>query len=297
MPSELIEILQIPHGIIRHEDNVRNYIKKRIPRLTEDRHGNLYLINENTPLFCSHMDNVGSKEAQRHLKKIKYNDGIIKGTHNMGADDKVGIYICLKMYEYFWDKISLLFCVQEETGGIWSTAFDKSLIATNTYCVIPDRFGTSDIIGVGNDYCTVEFQSRIQEPLAQYGFKPAVGIWCDADHLQASINCINISCGYYKHHTDQEYVEWDTVCNTIEALKACVWYNIPRMEPPEDSSYPSYYGWYNRFDPYSDTYISSKNWGCLMNIATGKTIEVPKWEWEFTEYVAHEPSQRPPFYF
>jgi tripeptide aminopeptidase len=166
------------------------------------------------------MDNVGSAEAQKHLHKIRmiHSAGVIKGTHNMGADDKVGIFIALELYKTFGNKISLLFTIQEETGGWGSESFDKSLIKDNTYCVVPDRYGTSDIIGYNNDYCTKEFEDIVAYHLNIFGFYPATGVRCDADKLQSSINCINISCGYYQHHTDQEYVDWSATKNTIAAL-------------------------------------------------------------------------------
>lgn len=277
--QQLIRVLKVPHGKVKQEDNMRESLKLTIPELKEDAHGNLYLINPGTPLFCSHMDNVGSKEAQLHLDKIDMNDlGIIQGTHNMGADDKVGIYICLQMYKKFGNRISLLFTIQEEVGGLGAEAFDKKLLETNTYCVIPDRFGTSDVISSGNDYCTQEFENAVMKELGKYGFAPAQGVWCDADVLNEYINCINISCGYYKHHSDQERISWKAVENTINALEELVEANLPRMEPPVIQ--PTF----SRYDLYPDQYLSAPSGGCLVNSRTGQTIEIPKGEWEFTEY-------------
>jgi len=160
--KNLITLLQIPHGKVHQEDNVREYIKQQIPEIKQDSIGNLYIIHPNTPIICAHMDNVGSAEAQKHLHKIRIDSrGIIRGTHNMGADDKVGIFIALELYKRHPKKVSLIFTIQEETGGIGADKFDKSLIADNTYMVIPDRYGRSDVIASHNDYCTDEFENEV----------------------------------------------------------------------------------------------------------------------------------------
>lgn len=291
MYQKLIELLRVPHGSagLPQEHNVRNYIKRHIPNINEDAHGNLYLINKWTPLFCAHMDNVWSTEAQKHLHKVSMVNNIIKWTHNIWADDKVGIFIAMEMYRRFGDKVSLLFTIGEETWGIGASAFDKSLL-DNTYCVIPDRYGPSDIISSDNEYCTKEFEDLIVWVLSQFWFKAAMWIRCDADILQSHINCINISCGYYKHHSDEEYINRAMTSNTIKALDHLVTQNLPKMTPPKAGYYAggkvsSYYG------GGRDEYEFPKNksmrttcWWILYDEFTGASIELPPGNWELFEY-------------
>lgn len=158
------------------EQPLKNYLLTKIPSLQEDAVGNLYLINSGTPLVCAHLDNVGSSAAQQELANVKVTNGILKGTKNIGADDKVGVAIALQLYANYGDKISLLFTVGEETGGIGSASFStnyRALLESCSYCIIADRRGASDIIGVGNNYCTVEFRDAVKPILSKYGYKTA----------------------------------------------------------------------------------------------------------------------------
>lgn len=238
--KNLITLLKIPHGDNGkpQEHNVREYIKSQVKGIKQDSTGNLYLIYPNTPIVCAHMDNVGTAEAQKHLHNIKIDSsGIIKGTHNMGADDKVGIFIALELHKRLGKKVSLIFTIAEETGGIGAERFDKSLIDTNTYMVVPDRYGRTDVIATNNDYCTEEFENAIMPHLGKFGFKSNTGVRCDADKFNENINCINIACGYMAHHTDNEYVVWQDTVNTIEALTVLMQQDIKRMKAPEPYKY------------------------------------------------------------
>ena len=136
------------------------------------------------------MDTVGSAEAQKKLdmirivepqEEMRLNDlppyqpilnlttsKIIIGEDNIGADDKCGIAIAMELYEKFGNKVSLLFTVGEETGGIGISGFDKTLLKQCTYAIIPDRKGGQDIIGSHNDYCTKEFEEHITGFLSDF---------------------------------------------------------------------------------------------------------------------------------
>jgi hypothetical protein len=290
-------------------------LKSWCPDLIEDEAWNLYKINKNTPLICAHMDTVGSAAAQTVLDRVAVIKSgmetpqsvanwivdknqlywnIIIWANNIWADDKCWIAIAMQLYEELWDKISLLFTVQEETWWGWVEYFCKhssELLKDITYCIIPDRTNAWDIICNSNNYWTEEFEDKLVEFSWEYWFKPAMWVRCDADTLNEYMNCVNMSTGYYWHHTSAEYVVVDEFKNAYEAIKNIVINFNEKLEKP-DLSY-SYnrldYGWlyedryatqYFDEDVYmpdnetlrvsNDMIIYSPNW---------KLIELPKWDY------------------
>jgi len=70
------------------QEATSQYFQEKYKRLKKDEKGNLYHFIDKTPLLNAHLDNVGSKEAHKNLHNVKIENGIIKGSHNIGADDK-----------------------------------------------------------------------------------------------------------------------------------------------------------------------------------------------------------------
>lgn len=159
------------------ETAVIQHLKSWKKELNRDKKGNLFIIKPNTILLCAHMDTVGSYTAQCHVDNIgifkdeELKEDVICGSHNIGADDKCGIAIAMELYEKYPERFSLLFTVQEESGGGGVKEFIKNnpdLLAKVNYCVIADRKGSEDIIGADNDYCSKEFETRVTEALLMY---------------------------------------------------------------------------------------------------------------------------------
>ena len=248
------------------EKKVAKYLKSRNPKLTEDEMWNLYLINKNTPLVCSHMDTVGDYDAQKQVHKIRLFHTwerinrlnaqwaeivnnlwpVIVWQANIWADDKCGIAIAMELYEQLGDKISLLFTVWEETGSYWVHHFvnnNTELLKDITYWVVADRRWNKDLICERNDYGTEDFQDKILSYIWQFWYKPETGTFSDCDTLNEYFNCFNISCGYYEAHTDQEFVNVNEFENTYKALLHLIQnYNESMPKPTQIRGRNSYYG-------------------------------------------------------
>lgn len=223
--SELIEVLKVP-TFSKREYHMQNYIKKQLKKLEipfeEDDSGNIFRFIENTPLLSAHMDTVGGADDIAVLNLMYYSNGIIQGLGNIGADDKVGIFIILKLLEEY-DNLSFAFTVEEETGSVGANSLSNVYgdeISKCLYGIIIDRRGDSDIIGSKNDYCVREFEEDILSIVS--GYKVTMGSISDADVYNEYISCINISCGYYKPHTADEYVIWRDVLKTYHAVKTII---------------------------------------------------------------------------
>lgn len=85
-----------------------------------------------------------------------------KKTAGIGADDKNGIWICLKCLEDF-KIMKCAFFVQEETGCIGSGEADMDFFADCRFVLQCDRKGDSDLVTriSGMDLCSEEFLERV----------------------------------------------------------------------------------------------------------------------------------------
>ena len=294
----------------RREAKIIKYLKSRNTKLTEDSVWNLYLINKDTPLICSHLDTVWGAEAQKLVHKIRlYKTGerigrqneqwqeiinnlqssVIVWQENIWADDKCGIALAMELYEQLGDKISLLFTVWEESGCIWINHFVKeneALLKDITYAIIPDRKGSSDIICKCNDYGSELFDTAIMGHLWMFWFKSVVWLYSDCDTICDYINCFNISCGYYEPHTHKEYVVVDELENTYNTILYLINNYNERLEKPtkHHSYYDTPYEYYEREKDYykktGEDYNDYKNpieydWEIMY---VNRTVEL-YWNW------------------
>lgn len=238
--KDLINLLKVP-SMSKKEYYMRKFIVKKLKEMnvpyTEDETGNIYNLIPNTPLLSAHMDTVGDAEDIAVLNFIYEEKGIISGFGNIGADDKVGIFIILELLKRY-ENISFVFTVQEETGSVGARMFvnnNSELLNELLYCIVIDRRGDSDIISTQNDYCVQELENDILSIIT--GFKPALGSISDADVFNDYLSCINISCGYYKPHTQDEFIIWSNVVKTYHAVKTIITKLINKYEIPVKTKY------------------------------------------------------------
>ena len=181
-----------------------------------DRKGNLYAVKgraKTYPCVVAHMDEVHRRTGKGYAAHIVDGRFVIgydrkrKKTAGIGADDKNGIWICLKCLEDF-KIMKCAFFVQEETGCIGSGEADMDFFADCRFVLQCDRKGDSDLVTriSGMDLCSEEFLERVNPE--KYGYRATCGMHTDVYALKRrglEVSCVNISCGYYKPHTDHEY--------------------------------------------------------------------------------------------
>ena len=127
----------------------------------------IYRIIPDTPMVCAHLDQVTFSPL---TKLSMYND-IISGDSALGADDKNGIWIILKLLEKYKD-ISFIFSSGEESGGDIDQVLDlvKDELESIKYCLIFDRRNGKDIVGTSNFYCENDLEDAVVDlakPLAE----------------------------------------------------------------------------------------------------------------------------------
>lgn len=242
------------------EREVIAYLKSWNPKLKQDAYGNLYLINPGTPLLNAHMDTVQSEQCVKNLSSLRLKNWMIwcMKPAVIGWDDKCWIAIAMELYEKLWNKVSLLFTRQEETGMNWAWAFVTShsdLLAECKYCLTLDRRWAWDIIGYQNCYCSKEFENEIHRLIKEFWYKPTKWFASDANKISKVLNCVNLSVGYYNPHQKTEFIKCDEMQNACEAAQYIVEHledDFPIYQTPSYSTgkvyswvyqQPSLYDW------------------------------------------------------
>jgi putative aminopeptidase FrvX len=205
-----------------------------------DESSNIYVtkgVSDNYPCFVAHLDTVHSLKPIRVEERSLTND---KGEYKLslqgfsmfndqpvgiGGDDKCGIFVCLKLLEEL-DNVKIAFFVSEEVGCIGSYQADSYFFSDVGYVVqfdAPSNYMVSE-------YCSgtklferdSEFFKRI-EPVLKETFNPDYLLqkhpYTDVRALKElfpEINMINLSCGYHRYHTPNEYIIVDEVQNAID---------------------------------------------------------------------------------
>ena len=251
------------HGISNYTDGAGNIIATK-GELSE---GEYY------PCVCSHMDTVHSFVDDFKLYFVIDDDGnrILfakdgEAKTGIGGDDKCGIYSCLYFLTIF-DKLKVVFFSQEESGLIGSNKIKLSVFDNCGYIIQLDRWGAHDFICKNSSHTFVsdEYLETIKEVLVKYDYAPEIGLITDSVNLfsrNVGISCVNVSCGYYEHHTNSEKIDvnefyhslkfTEEVINTLGNAKYA--HSKPVYSGKSTYNYQSKYNRHYWQDDYDDTF-------------------------------------------
>lgn len=183
--------------------------------MSKDKFGNLYVVkgeSESYPCLVSHIDQVSHCNHSKDFKAIETRDIIFgyspknRRFENLGADDKNGVFIyleCLKKH----DAIKVVFFREEEVGCRGSSEAMMSFFDDIRFVIQPDRKGNSDLITniSYSELCSEKFLEEVEPE--KWGYREENGLMTDVLTLKENglgVSCINVSCGYYNPHTDEE---------------------------------------------------------------------------------------------
>lgn len=267
--KELYEVYSPSGG----EKKIKRYIKRWVGNNVRDavirkdnQDGNIYITrgkSETYPCVVAHLDQV-QKNHSHDFKAVETEDIIFgyspskRSKEGLGADDKNGIWIALKCLEEF-DCIKVAFFVGEEVGCVGSGRCDISWFGDCRYIIEPDRRGAHDLItNISGRICSVEFENAIDGAL--FGYVPTAGMMTDVLELGergVGLSCINLSCGYYEPHTDDEYTVKIDLINCLNFVRHII-RNVTDVYPYEYSySYRSVYSSY--YNGYKTTSLYKEN--------------------------------------
>ena len=222
MNIQLLRQLYAIHSPTGHEwpmiQYVREYVGKHIPDadVRFDKLGNLYITNGEAgvgyPTLACHLDQVQTLHSEDF--EVKEEGGMLYGwseqnqrREGLGADDKNGIYICLRCLEVC-PRLKVFMAVGEEKGCIGSNRADMSFFSDSLYVLEPDCKGGTEIHTNlrGIPCASKEFEEALQAEVNGYSITDGKS----SDILALTLNNIGVSCanipaGYYQAHKDDEY--------------------------------------------------------------------------------------------
>jgi len=237
----LKEVLSIP-SYSKKEILMREFIKKFAIhngiKYHIDYKGNIYLTkgvideNEYYPCVVSHIDTVHNK----HISLIEENKRLIidedqdmlTAKHpetniqtGIGGDDKCGVFVCLSLMTKI-DVIKGAFFVEEEIGMLGSKVSDDNFFKNVGYAIQFDAPSANWITEICSGVRIFEdfFKDMIKEVLSDNGYTNfSNDPFTDVNQLaqKYDFNCLNLGCGYYRQHTDYEYVIISEVERSLKA--------------------------------------------------------------------------------
>jgi len=229
----LLELFRIP-AMSGKEDAVADFIKKKLVAMEVsfniDSYGNIYNVsNKNKPILSSHMDTVQRDDDEKLCKFINIYQtdsgvDVLKGLGVIGGDDKCGIYAILEILRKHKD-INFVFSKEEEVGCKGISAFAKEINLKDKeilYGLIIDRRFATDIICTLNSYGSTSFQDELSKIGKDFGYSPASGSLSDANTLKEYFSCANLSSGYFRPHSKQEYVKLPDLLKTINYIESII---------------------------------------------------------------------------
>lgn len=217
----------------------------------ENHEGFLYAEGDVPVLLVAHMDTV-HKQCPVTIKEF---DGKISSPQGIGGDDRCGIFIIMNIVKNL--HCSVVLCEDEEIGGVGARKFANSSFIKEldiNYMIEFDRANATDAVFYACD------NKEFTEFVTDYtGYKVAYGSFSDISIIApaAKIAAVNLSCGYYKAHTTDEYVVYDEMMRTVLAAEELiktecdVFEYIPRKQtytyaPRQQSLWESYVSQYGK---------------------------------------------------
>jgi putative aminopeptidase FrvX len=233
----LQEILAVPTHY-RHTDMLVEWLQNKmlannIPFYT-DRLGNVYATKGCTsgfyPAVCSHTDSVHPVRPMTVTEEdgcfVAYGeDGQRIG---IGGDDKVGVYVCVELL-LSMPVLKAAFFVDEEIGCLGSRQADPAFFEDVGYCIEFDS-PNNDILSFSCDGAQLCEENgallKIAEPLlTKFGaVKWQWHPYTDVAQLRRKFDfeCLNLPCGYYNMHSEQEYVRIEDTARALELGKTLI---------------------------------------------------------------------------
>ena len=251
------------------QPEVKKYMKgylasKKYTVVDED--GFLYAKGTVPVLLVAHMDTVHKEQC----KKIVNENGKISSPQGIGGDDRCGVFIIMNLVKKL--HCSVLLCEDEENGCKGARKFTYATykrIDENgevivekyinnldvNYMIEFDRRGNNDAVFYSCD--NKDFIDFVEDST---NFKLAYGSCSDISVLMpaAKLSAVNLSCGYYKAHTTDEYVVYSEMIDTLDAAAALIKEECdsPFEYVEKKYTYPSY----NNYNRYGNSY--GNKYGC-----------------------------------
>ena len=158
--------------------------------------------------------------------------------------------------------LKVCFTTEEEIGfrGAEAAVDNIDFFCDVSYFIQADRHGSSDLITYTNCvYSASElWLQEITPIMAKYKYAEEWGLGTDIGVLaeQLQLSGVNVSCGYYREHTDSEYTIISELENCLNFIKEII-ETVPLDKQYEIKiDYYAYNKYWNKWEPEYDDYKS-----------------------------------------
>lgn len=252
--------------VLKTQKEIKEYLIGKLGNLGKVKNGDGYIYHKGTfpVLLCAHMDTVHKEK----INTLIYANGTISSPQGIGGDDRCGIYMILKILKDY--DCHVLFLEDEEIGCVGAKKFVKDKLCKQLkdeglkYIIEFDRKGNNHAVTYECD--NNEFDNFITKEYFQKQYGTCSDISYIAPELEVA--AVNLSCGYYKEHNLEEWVNLNEMETIItEAMKI--------LERTKELKTPfkyirrishSYGGYY-----YDDYYYNKGYTGCYTYNSSKKT--------------------------
>lgn len=243
--------LRRPYGSVQ-EGRLIAYLER--PELSRysflDTAGNLHvdLRKKHTKtLFVAHVDTVHYRAGKQ--KVIGWDTGKLRvaGGGVLGADDGAGVAILAGMMHHRIPGY-YLFTRGEEVGGIGANHVADEmpdLLCKFRRAITFDRADTYEVIThqAGGRCASDEFAFALSDELSadeRLLYAPSDrGVYTDtAEFVDFIPECTNIGCGYYRQHTQDEWLDLNFLTALYERALKLDWESLPTKRNPMEFEVP-----------------------------------------------------------
>lgn len=205
----------------------QNELKAILPeRLTQLGYENVvtadgYIYAKGTVPVCliAHMDTVHVNRIVDYYEWVdEKGNHILSSPQGIGGDDRCGIYMILQIIKTH--KCSVIFCEDEECGGIGARKFSTSQFIEELkemkYLIEFDRKNNND--AVFYRCANKEFENFIT---TNTGLVKGFGSFSDISVIAPAckVAAVNISCGYHSPHSTDEEVNVEEMMRIVGIVK------------------------------------------------------------------------------
>ena len=202
--------------------------------------GNFILVRGTAPvMLVAHLDTIHEKPVKQIC--ASENGTILMSPQGIGGDDRCGVFALVKLYHAAQVKPWLLFCCNEEVGGLGAKQFclahSQGLLPTELdalkFLIEIDRKGANDAVFYDCD------NHDFEDYITGKGFQTALGSFSDISLLapELGVAAVNLSSGYYNAHTLHEYIITTQLDNVIQRVGEIIAEvsELPRFEYVEST--------------------------------------------------------------
>lgn len=198
-----------------------------------------YFNPESTVLLSAHLDQVATNGPAVYF--YKQPDGKIKAYNkdwertSLGADDKNGIWIIMKLAEmnYTFD---FIISEGEEVGCVGINKIEEHIKESNAdFAVVLDRKGDTDILKGGSTDVYCEALAYNLKNYFNCGYSVTTGSISDTRVICKYMESVNISVNYEDAHTKNETTNWEGLQGTLANIEMLITDDFVHYPaPPED---------------------------------------------------------------